>query len=163
MEGFYRLLLSALSVPWRSYIMANDEQLFSFLLSKDQECYYANTFYSYLFVSYLLHYTGTALIRYWYVKASLRPVLAEGFKTRWTLYVCLGAPQILLFIHIILFKYYRYYLNEELPFLFYQACKTPYSDYSLPLNKVMPLQQCMLYSYFAVMAYSNICLYRFLR
>ena len=163
MEGFYRLLLSALSVPWRSYIMATDGQLFSFLWSKDQECYYANTFYSYLFTAYLIHYTGTALIRYWYVRASLRPVVAEGFKTRWTLYVCLGVPQILLFLHIFLFKYYRYYLNEEMPFLFYQACKNPYSDYSVPLSKVMPLQQCMLYCYFAVMIYSNICLYRFLR
>ena len=64
MEAFYRLLLSALSVPWRSYIMARDVQLFSFLWTKDEECFYANIFYTYLFVAYIIHHTGGSLIRY---------------------------------------------------------------------------------------------------
>ena len=63
MEAFYRLLLSALSVPWRSYIMAQDAQLFNFLWSKDEECFYANIFYTYLFVAYIIHHTGASLIR----------------------------------------------------------------------------------------------------
>ena len=48
MEALYRLLLSALSVPWRSYIMAQDVQLFSFLWTKDEECFYANIFYTFV-------------------------------------------------------------------------------------------------------------------
>ena len=63
MEAFYRLLLSALSVPWRSYIMARDVQLFNFLWSKDEECFYSNVFYTYLFVAYIIHHTGGSLIR----------------------------------------------------------------------------------------------------
>ena len=44
--------------------MARDAQLFSFLWSKDEECFYANIFYTYLFVAYIIHHTGGSLIRY---------------------------------------------------------------------------------------------------
>ena len=102
-------------------------------------------------------------LRYWYVKASLKPEVAEGFKSHQTLYVCLGVPQMLLCFHI--FLYYLLYktTDEEFPFLFYQACRNPTSDYSLKFHKLMPVQQYLLYSYFASMVYSNMYLYRFLR
>ena len=163
MESFYRLLLSALSVPWRSYIMAREVQLFNFIWSKDQECFYSNVFYSYLFIAYVIHHTGCSLIRYLYVKASLSPQVAEGYLSRRTFYVCLGVPQILLLLHIFLFYFEGYHKNEEFPFLFYQACKNPYSDYSMQFYKLMPMQQFLLYNYFGLMVYSNIYLYRFLR
>ena len=163
MESFYRLLLSALSVPWRSYIMAQEVQLFNFVWSKDQECFYSQVFYSYLFVAYVIHHTGCSLIRYWYVKASLSPQVAEGFKSRRTLNVCLGVPQILLFFHIFLLYFECYQTNEDVPFLFYQACKNPNSEYSMQFYKFMPMQQLMIYAYCGLMFYSNIYLYRFLR
>ena len=162
MEAFYRLLISTLAVPWRSYIMATDSQLFSFLLSTEQECFSANIFYSFLSVANIIYHTGGSLLRYWYVKSSLRPEVAQGFMSRKTYYICLGVPQILLFLHF-LDALYVYNTKEDFPLLLYQACTKPYSDYSMPFHKLMPFQVFMMYGYVALMIYSNIYLYMFLR
>ena len=71
------------------------------------------------------HLHPLTTLRYWYVKASLKPEIAGGFKSHQTLYVCLGVPHMLLCFHI--FLYYLLYktTDEEFPFLFYQAQTCP--------------------------------------
>ena len=55
-----------------------------------------NIFFSYMNVAYTIYHTGGSLLRYWYVKASLRPEVAEVFMRKKTLALCLGIPQVLL-------------------------------------------------------------------
>ena len=117
----YRLIISAVGVPWKAYIMSTDSYVFPYLLTKDQECFCMNAFYSFMNVAAVIYHTGGCLLRYWYVKASLRPEVAEVFMRRKTLVLCLGIPQILLFLHL-LDALHTYFTSGELPFLLYQAC-----------------------------------------
>ena len=158
----YRLIISALAVPWKAYIMATDSYLFPYLMTKDQECFCMNAFYSYMSVAVAIYHTGGSLLRYWYVKASLRPEVAEVFMRRKTLVLCLGVPQILLFLHL-LDGLCTFFTSEELPFLLYQACANPELDYSLPFHKLMPFQVIMMYIYMAITIYTNVYLFIFLR
>ena len=158
----YRLMISALGVPWKAYIMATDSYLFPFLLTNDQECFCMNTFYSLMSIAIFIYHTGGSLLRYWYVKASLRPEVAEKFMRRKTLVLCLGIPQILLFLHL-LDALHTFFTSEELPLLLYQACANPELDYSLPFYKLMPFQVIMMYIYMSILIYTNVYLFMFLR
>ena len=162
MESMYRLIISAFSVPWKAYIMSTDNYLFPYLLTKDQECFAMNIFFSYNNVAYVIYYTGGSLLRYWYVKASLRPEVAEVFMRKKTLALCLGIPQILLLMHL-LDAIHTYNTKKDFPLLLYQACISPQSDYSIPFYQLMPFQVVMVYIYVAIMAYTNVYLYIFLR
>ena len=62
-ECVYRLLISSLAVQWKSYLMATDSYLFSFLMTNDQECFAMCVFYSYLSLGSRIHYTGGTGIR----------------------------------------------------------------------------------------------------
>ena len=158
----YRLIISALAVPWKAYIMATDSYLFPYLMTKDQECFCMNAFYSYMSVAVAIYHTGGSRLRYWYVKASLRPKVAEVFMRRKTLVLFLGIPQILLFMHF-LDGLQTYVTSEEFPTLLYQACINPESDYSLPFYKFMPFQLAMVYIYVATMFSTSVYLFIFLR
>ena len=155
-------MISALGVPWKAYIMATDSYVFPFLLTNDQECFCMNLFYALMTIAFLIYHTGGSLLRYWYVKASLRPEVAEVFMRRKTLVLCLGIPQILLFLHL-LDLLHTYFTSGELPFLLYQACANPELDYSLPFHKLMPFQVIMMYIYVAIMVYTYVYLFMFLR
>ena len=65
--------------------MSTDHYLFPYLLTKDRECFCMNILFSYMNVAYTIYHTGGSLLRYWYVKASLRPEVAEVFmrKKHW--------------------------------------------------------------------------------
>ena len=89
-------MVSVIAVPWKAYIMSTDHYLFPYLLTTDQECFCMNIFFSYLNIAYTIYHTGGSLLRYWYVKASLRPEAAEVFIRKKTLALCLGIPQVLL-------------------------------------------------------------------
>ena len=162
METMYRLIVSALAVPWKAYIMSTDHYLFSYLMTKDKECFFMTIFISYTNIAYTIYHTGGSLLRYWYVKASLRPEVAEVFMRRKTLALCLGIPQILLLIHL-LDALHTYNTKNDFPLLLYQACINPESDYSIPFHQLMPFQLVMMYIYVAIMAYTNVYLYIFLR
>ena len=162
MECVYQLLISSLHVPWKSYLMATDSYLFPFLLTSEQECFSMCMVYSFFGMGTIIHYAGETVIRYWYVKGSMRPELREGFKKRRILYICLGIPQILLLIHVL--DYLRLYTTRgQLPTLLYQACLDPNSDYSIPFYTLLPFHVTMTYIYILTGAYNNIYLYRFLR
>ena len=158
----YRLLISALGVPWKAYIMATDSYLFPFLLTNDQECFCMNLFYALMTIAFLIYHTGESLLRYWYVKASLRPEVAEVFMRRKTLVQFLGIPQILLFMHL-LDALHTFITSGKVPTLLYQACTNPNSDYSLPFYKFMPFQVAMVYIYTVIMFYTYFYLFIFLR
>ena len=158
----YRLLISAFGVTWKAYIMSTDSYLFPYLLTKDQECFCMNSFFSLMSIAYVIYHAGGSLLRYWYVKESMRPEVAEVFKRRKTLVLFLGIPQILLFVHII-DGLHTYITKKEFPTLLYKACTQPESDYSLPFYKLMPLQLIMVYSYLIIIVYTNVYLYVFLK
>ena len=158
----YRLIVSAIAVPWKAYIMSTNHFLFPYLLTKDQECFFMNSFIAYMNVAYIIYHTGGSLLRYWYVKASLRPEVAEVFMRKKTLALCLGIPQILLLMHL-LDALNTYITKGGLPLLLYQACINPESDYSIPFHQLMPFQLIMMYIYVAIMVYTNVYLYIFLR
>ena len=158
----YRLIVSALAVPWKAYIMSTDHYIFSYLMTKDKECFFMNIFISYTNIAYTIYHTGGSLLRYWYVKASVRPEVAEVFMRKKTLALCLGIPQILLLMHL-LDALSTYITQGDFPLLLYQACINPESDYSIPFHQLMPFQLVMMYIYVAIMAYTNVYLYIFLR
>ena len=158
----YRLIISALGVPWKAYIMATDSYLFPFLLTNDQECFCMNVFYSLMSLAVIIYHTGGSLLRYWYVKASLRPEVASVFMRRKTLILFLGIPQILLLLHL-LDGLQIFFTSEEFPTLLYQACINPESDYTLPFYKFMPFQVAMVYIYIATIFYTSVYLCIFLR
>ena len=158
----YRLIYSALGVPWKAYILSTDSYIFPYLLTKDQECFCMTVFLSFVGVAAVIYHTGGSLLRYWYVKASLRPEVAEKFMRRKTLVLCLGIPQILLFLHL-LDALHTFFTSEELPLLLYQACANPELDYSLPFYKLMPFQVIMMYIYMSILIYTNVYLFMFLR
>ena len=49
------------------------------------------------------------------------------------------------------------------PMLLYQACINPYSTYELPLLKLLPVDQLMIYTYAIIFICSNFYLFRFLQ
>ena len=162
MECVYQLLISSIHVPWKSYLMATDSYLFPFLLTSEQECFSMCMVYSFFGMGTIIHYAGETVIRYWYVKSSMRPELSEGFKKRKILYICLGIPQILVLTHVM--DSLRLYLTKgQFPTLLYQACLDPTSDYSIPFYTLLPFNVTMTYIYILTGAYNNLYLYRFLR
>ena len=162
MECFYQLLVSSLHVPWKSYLMATDSYLFPFLLTSEQECFSMCVVYNIFGMGTLIHYAGETVIRYWYVKSSMRPELREGFTNRKIIYISLGIPQILLLIHLV--DFLRLYITKgQFPTLLYQACHDPSSDFTIPFYKLIPFHVTMTYIYVLTGAYNNLYLYRFLR
>ena len=79
-----------------------------------------------------------------------------------TLALCLGIPQILLLMHL-LDALSTYITKNDFPLLLYQACINPQSDYSIPFHQLLPFQLVMMYIYVAIMAYTNVYLYIFLK
>ena len=162
MECFYQLLVSSLHVPWKSYLLATDSYLFPFLLTSEQECFSMCVVYNIFGMGTLIHYAGETVIRYWYVKSSMRPELKDSFKNRKMLYMCLGVPQILLLLQN-LDALRLYVTNGQFPTLLYQACLDPTSDYSIPFYKLTPFHVIMAYIYILTGVYNNLYLSRFLR
>ena len=142
--------------------MATGSNLFPFILTSDQECFWMTIFYCYTHLGSRIHYTAGTCIRYWYVKSSLQPQLKEGFNRKRILFVCLSIPQFLLLIHT-LDALRVYDTKEKFPLILYQACIDPTSQYSIPLYTLMPFQQTMTFVYVFTMIYFNIFLYMFLR
>ena len=119
-------------------------------------------FYSNFGMGTIIHYAGETVIRYWYVKSSMRPELREGFTNRKIIYISIGIPQILLLIHLV--DFLRLYITKgQFPTLLYQACLDPTSDYSIPFYTLLPFNVTMTYIYILTGAYNNLYLYRFLR
>ena len=162
MECVYRLLLSALAVQWKSYLLATGSYLFPLFLTSDQECFCMTIFYSLTHFGARIYYTEGTCIRYWYVKSSLQPEITEGFKRKKMLVFCLCIPQLLLLFQFI-DALWAYTTKEQFPLLLYKACIDPTSGYSIQLFKSMPFQVIATYAYVFTMAYNNIYLYRFLR
>ena len=120
-------------------------------------------FTSILPIGSLLHDTASSLLRYWYVRNSLRPDIQEGLIGKYY-YHWLLSPQILLVMHLIDgFANYKVKGTEGFPLLLHQACKNPFSEYSIPFYKLMPFQQLMLYVYIYIIIHSNLYLYKFLK
>ena len=162
MECVYQLLISSLAVQWKSYVMSTDSYLFSFLLTSEQECFCMCLFYSNFGMGTIIHYAGETVIRYWYVKSSMRPELKDRFSNRKILFMCLGVPQILLLLQN-LDALRIYVTNGQFPTLLYQACLDPTSDYSIPFYKLPPFHVIMAYIYILTGVHNNFYLYRFLR
>ncbi len=158
----YRLIISALCVTWKAYIMSTDSYIFPYLLTKDQECFCMNALYSLMSVAYIIYHAGGSLLRYWYVKESLRPEVAEVFKRRKTLVLCLGIPQRLLFFHLI-DGMHTYFTEKDFPTLLYKACTHPELGYSLPFYKFMPFQLFLVFIYVTIIVYTNVYLFVFLK
>ena len=158
----YRLIISALCVTWKAYIMSTDSYIFPYLLTKDQECFYMNCFYSLMSFASIIYHAGGCLLRYWYVKESLRPEVAEVFKRRKILVLFLGIPQILLFFHFI-DGLYTFITKKDFPTLLYKACTHPELGYSLPFYKFMPFQLILNFVYVTIIVYTNVYLFVFLK
>ena len=101
MECVYRLLYSSLAVQWKSYLMATDSYIFPFLLSPDQECFCMTSFIALTSLGSRVYFSGGTVLRYWYVKSSLKPEITVGVQSRKTLYTCLGIPQLLILLHLL--------------------------------------------------------------
>ena len=157
-----RLIISALCVTWKAYIMSTDSYIFPYLLTNDQECFCMNCFYSLMNIAFIIYHAGGSLLRYWYVKESLRPEVAEMFKRRKTLVLFLGIPQVLLFFHLI-DGLHTYIAKKDFPTLLYKACTHPESDYSLPFYEFMPFQVILVYIYVTIIVYTNVYLFVFLK
>ena len=162
MECVYQLLISSLHVPWKSYLMATDSYLFPFLLTSEQECFSMCMVYTFFGMGTIIHYAGETVIRYRYVKSSMRQELKERFTNRKVTYISLGISQVLLLIHVVDFLK-SYITKGQFPTLLYQACLDPNSNYSIPFHELLPFHVTMTYIYICTGVYNNIYLYRFLR
>ena len=56
-----------------------------------------------------------------------------------------------------------YMTKDQFPLLLYQGCINPESDYSIPFHQLMPFQVIMMYIYVAIIVYTNVYLFIFLR
>ena len=162
MECVYRLLYSSLAVQWKSYLMGGDSFIFPFLLSSDQECFCMTSFLAFTSLGSRVYFSGGTVLRYWYVKSSLKPEVTVGVQSRKTLYTCLGIPQLLILLHL-LDGLIVYNTKENVPILLYQACIDPASDFSVAFFTAMPFQVIMNYIYGAIGIYNNLYLYWYLR
>ena len=158
----YRLLISAFGVTWKAYIMSTDSYLFPYLLTKDQECFCMNCFYAIMSVAVVVYHAAGSLLRYWYVKESLRPEVAEVFKQRKILVLSVGIPLILVFFHLI-DGLHTYITTNDFPTLLYKACTHPELSYSLPFYKLMPFQVILMFIYMTIIIYTNWYLFVFLK
>ena len=163
MECVYRLLYSSLAVQWKSYLMVTDSYLFPFLLTGEQECLWMTIFLAFTSLGSRINYSAGSVVRYWYVKTSLKPEVSVCIRSRKILYVCLGVPHFLLLLHLVDGLRVYYSTKERFPVLLYQACIDPSSEFSIPFYKSMPLQLTMMYIYVFIAIYNNIYLYWFLR
>ena len=162
MECLYRLLYSALAIQWKILLMSSNSYLFPYLLTSDQECFCMTALIAFTSLGSRIYYSGGTLLRYWYVKSSLKPEVTAGFNSRKIIYMCLLVPQFLLFLHLI-DGFWVYNTKDNVPILLYQACIDPKSDFSVPFLTAMPFQVIMSYIYIFVMVYNNMYLYWYLR
>ena len=75
--------------------------IFPFLLSPDQECFCMTSFLAFTSLGSRVYFSGGTVLRYWYVKSSLKPEVTVGVQSRKTLYTCLGIPQLLILLHLL--------------------------------------------------------------
>lgn len=162
MESVYRLLYSCLAVQWKSYLMATDSYLFPLLLNSDQECFLMTSFLAFTSLGSRVYFSGGSVLRYWYVKSSLRPEVTAVAQSRKTLYTCLAIPQIFILLHLF-DAVIVYNTKEDVPILLYQACLNPNSDFKVSFFTAMPFQVIMSYIYVSIGIYNNLYLYWFLR
>ena len=107
----------------------------------------------------LVYNASTCLIRFLYVRSSLQVNIQEVYRrNQFTLMFILICEGINVF-NIVSALYYR----PDVPFVLYRACLDPWDDFAIPLMRVMPLNQLVLYICDLVIICSNLFLYRFLK
>lgn len=104
------------------------------------------------------------LLRYYYVKCSLQTAVIEAINRNQFMYTCLFFPQLLLLVHLInSLMFIRAQGIHEYPMMLFNACLDPYNVYELNFNKLLPLDQILIYSYTMIFICSNFYLYKFLK
>ena len=97
----------------------------------------------------LFYSAATAIIRYIYVKNSLKPNITEVMKKNAYKMKAIVTVESLGLYNFVSFFYYQYGKTgkDRIPFLGYQTCLDPLnSNFSVPFYKVLPVNQCLLWS-----------------
>ena len=113
----------------------------------------------------LLYSAATAIIRYIYVKNSLKANITEVMKKN-----AYKLKAILIVESMGVFNVFSFYLNQygktgkdRIHFLGYQTCLDPFnSDFSMPFYQVLPVNQLLLWSSTLCIVVFNIFLYKYL-
>ena len=113
----------------------------------------------------LFYSAATAIIRYIYVKNSLKPNITEVMKKNAYKMKAIVTVESLGLYNFVSFFYYQYGKTgkDRIPFLGYQTCLDPLnSNFSVPFYKVLPVNQCLLWSSTVCIVVFNIFLYKYL-
>ena len=113
----------------------------------------------------LFYSAATAIIRYIYVKNSLKANITEVMKKNAYKIRAIATVESFGLYNLVSFYFYQYGKTGKgrIPFLGYQTCLDPLnSNFSIPLYKVLPANQCLLWSSAVFIVVFNILLYKYL-
>ena len=116
-------------------------------------------------INSLTYSAATAIIRYIYVKNSLKPNITEVMKRN-----AYKMQAILIVESVGLFNLLSIYFHQNaksgthrIPFLGYQTCLDPLnSNFSIPFYQVLPVNQCLLWTSNICIVVFNIFLFKYL-
>ena len=99
-------------------------------------------------------------MRYLYVSQSCNPTLQK--RTVHQISLILVVPHILILFHI--FNSVQYFLNHgDHPFLLFHACSDPYSNYDIPIYKLLVIDNAMICFYQIITVLGNVYVWKYLR
>ena len=113
----------------------------------------------------LFYSAATAIIRYIYVKNSLKANITEVMKKNAYKIRAIATVESFGLYNLVSFYFYQYGKTgkDRIPFLGYQTCLDPLnSNFSFPLYEVLPANQCLLWSSSVCIVVFNILLYKYL-
>ena len=129
-----------------------------------KDCYAMLAAINTISVGSVIYSSGTALIRYLYVRSSMVTIVQDILKSN-----SFVVKSIVIGECISLFNWGSFYYQQvgystfqKSPMVLYQACLDPWHEFIFPLKKVMPLNHFIIFLCNAVNVSCNLFLYRFL-
>ena len=129
-----------------------------------QDCFILVAALNTICIGSVIYSSGTSLVRYLYVRSSLRTEVQDILKRDSFIISSIVVGEC-----INLFNWGSFYYQqienhalEKSPLVLYHACLNPWGEFKVPLHTVMPLNHLIIIILFVINISCNIFLYRYL-
>ena len=129
-----------------------------------QDCFILVSALNTICVGSVIYSSGTSLVRYLYVRSSLRTEVHDILKRDSFIISSIVVGECINLFNWGSFYYQQLgnYGLEKSPLVLYHACLNPWGEFKVPLHTVMPLNHLIIIISFVINISCNIFLYRYL-
>ena len=129
-----------------------------------QDCFILVASLNTICVGSVIYSSGTSLVRYLYVRSSLRTEVQDILKRDSFIISSIVVGECINLFNWGSFYYQQLgnYGLEKSPLVLYHACLNPWGEFKVPLHTVMPLNHLIIIISFVINISCNIFLYRYL-